>query len=113
MSTSMAHDMANPIAQLLTPANLTTALIAINLLALAACGIDKAVAGRWRVQESTLLALALLGGTPGAYAGRALFRHKTRKQPFSSRLHTIAILQLLGLVAGCVWLWREPGLPVG
>lgn len=41
-----------------------------------------------------MLALALLGGTPGAYAGRRLFRHKTRKQPFSDRLFGILVLQL-------------------
>ena len=39
--------------------------------------------------------LVLIGGTPGAYAGRALFRHKTRKQPFSARLHTIAVFQIV------------------
>jgi uncharacterized membrane protein YsdA (DUF1294 family) len=91
-------------AALLTLANVATALVAMNFCAFAAFGIDKAKAegGHWRVQESTLLMLALLGGSPGAYAGRKLFRHKTRKQPFSRRLHTIAALQvvLLGLAAG-------------
>lgn len=88
------------------PSNLLTALITLNFLAFAAFGLDKikAEAGRWRVRESTLLALALLGGTPGAYAGRALFRHKTRKRPFSTRLHTIAALQLIALGAGVGWL---------
>jgi uncharacterized membrane protein YsdA (DUF1294 family) len=43
-----------------------------------------------------------LGGTIGAYAGRALFRHKTRKQPFSSHLHQTAILQGFAVaLAGC------------
>jgi len=88
-----------PFADLLTPANIVTALIALNFLAFAAFGIDKmkAEAGAWRVQESTLLLLALLGGSPGAYFGRAAFRHKTRKQPFSGQLHTIAVLQVLTL----------------
>jgi uncharacterized membrane protein YsdA (DUF1294 family) len=74
-------------------------LIATNLLAFAAFGIDKMLAGARgrRIAESTLLTLALLGGTPGAYAGRALFRHKTRKQPFSRRLHAIAVVQ--GVIA--------------
>ncbi len=84
---------------LLTPTNLATALIAINFIAFTAFGIDKANAerGHWRIAESTLLTLALLGGTPGAYAGRALFRHKTRKQPFGSQLFAIAVLQMLAL----------------
>ena len=91
---------------LLTGANLATALIAVNFLAFAAFGIDKmkAEAGRWRVQESTLLWLAFLGGSPGAYAGRAAFRHKTRKQPFCRNLHTIALLQVLALGSGLGWI---------
>jgi len=86
-------------------ANLATALIAMNFLAFAAFGIDKwkAEAGYWRVAESTLLTLALLGGSIGAYAGRAAFRHKTRKQPFSSQLHSIAVLQLLLIGGGVGW----------
>ena len=86
---------------LLTPANIATALIAVNFLAFAAFGIDKARAetGAWRISEGTLLRLAVFGGTPGAYAGRAVFRHKTRKQPFCSNLHAIAIIQIIGLAA--------------
>lgn len=92
---------------LFTPANIATALIAVNFCAFAAFGIDKAKAeaGAWRISEGTLLNLALIGGTPGAYAGRALFRHKTRKQPFSSQLHAIAILQLAGMAGLAVYHW--------
>lgn len=84
---------------LLTTANAVTALIAMNFLAFAAFGIDKwkAETGRWRTPESTLLWLAFLGGSPGAYLGRKLFRHKTRKQPFVSNLHSIAFLQVAGI----------------
>ena len=93
---------------LLTPANFATALIAVNFAAFAAFGIDKAKveAGAWRVSEDALLWLALMGGTPGAYAGRSAFRHKTRKQPFNSQLVGIAVLQVLGL-GGLLgwWLW--------
>lgn len=91
---------------LLTPLNIALYLIAINFIAFAAFGIDKARAenGWPRTSEANLLALALIGGTPGAYAGRKLFRHKTRKQPFSSQLHTIAILQIAALVGLGVFL---------
>lgn len=86
---------------LVTPANIATALIVVNFLAFAAFGIDKTFAenGQWRISEATLLRLAFFGGTPGAYAGRAVFRHKTRKQPFCSNLHAIAVLQIVGLAA--------------
>lgn len=90
---------------LLTPANLVVAFIAINFCTFAAFGVDKmkAEAGKWRIAESTLLMLAFLGGSPGAYAGRSLFRHKTRKQPFSNMLHCIAALQGLFIAGGGGW----------
>ena len=75
--------------------------IGINFIAFSAFGIDKWLAetGARRISEASLLGWALLGGTPGAYAGRALFRHKTRKQPFSGQLHAIAVLQVCALAA--------------
>ena len=89
----------------LTPANVATYLIVVNFVAFAAFGLDKmlAEAGQWRIAESTLLMWAWLGGSPGAYAGRQMFRHKTCKQPFSKQLHGIAIIQMLGLGAGAGW----------
>lgn len=89
--------------------NIITALIVLNFATFAAFGIDKFKAenGYWRVQESTLLALALLGGTPGAYAGRSAFRHKTRKQPFNSQLFSITVLQVL--VMGGLIGWQLAG----
>ncbi|PIW55627.1 MAG: DUF1294 domain-containing protein [Sphingomonadales bacterium CG12_big_fil_rev_8_21_14_0_65_65_10] len=80
-------------------------LVVINFVAFAAFGIDKSLAehGQRRISESNLLGWATLGGTPGAYAGRHLFSHKTRKQPFSNWLHTIAILQAALLVGLAVY----------
>ncbi len=97
----------DPLADLLTPANIATALVLMNLLAFAAFGIDKALAESRsrRISEATLLQFAFLGGTPGAYAGRALFRHKTRKQPFSNHLHVIAGFQLCAGVFALIWFW--------
>ena len=43
-----------------------------------------------------LRALAILSGTPGAFAGRDVFRRKTHKQPSISNLLTIAVRQLWG-----------------
>ena len=94
-----------PLPLLLTPANLATYAIAINFAAFAAFGIDKmlAEANRRRIAERDLLTLAMLGGSPGAYAGRHLFRHKTRKQPFCSQLHAVVALQVAGVVALVGW----------
>jgi len=93
---------------LLTPANIITALIALNFMTFAAFAYDKQQAedGGWRISEATLLQFAFMGGTIGAYAGRRLFRHKTRKQPFSTQLHAIALLQVA--MVGVV-LWRLQG----
>ena len=90
----------------LTPTNLAIAITAINLAAFALFGIDKAKArtGAWRVAESTLLMLVFLGGTLGAYAGRAVFRHKTRKAPFNSNLFAVAVLQVAGLGGLLGWM---------
>ena len=98
---------------LLTPDVVTflvLALIALNFVTLIAFGIDKARAedGARRIAETNLLTLALLGGTPGAYAGRRLFRHKTRKQPFGSQLFTIAAGQMLALGALLGWWLSRP-----
>lgn len=82
------------------------ALTCINLAAFAAFGIDKAraAAGGRRISEAALLMLALSGGSAGAYAGRRIFRHKTRKQPFGALLHAIALLHLSMLGVAGAWI---------
>ena len=54
---------------------------------------SRARAGARRIPEADLLGLALVGGTPGVFLARHLFRHKTRKQPFSLQLMLIAVVQ--------------------
>ena len=72
-------------------------IIAINFMSFAAFGIDKsfAEAGSRRISEMGLLRLSAFGGTPGAWAGRSIFRHKTRKNSFSKRLQAITVAQLV------------------
>lgn len=76
-------------------------LVSINLVTIGAFAHDKAAAieGRRRTREADLLMLALMGGSIGAFWARHHFRHKTRKQPFSSRLAWIAAVQA-GIVVG-------------
>lgn len=114
----MIHGNWAPIALLVA-----VAIGAINLWTILLFRIDKDRAnerrpagqtGRWansRIPESRLLWLAALGGTPGAYVARRAFRHKTRKQPFSSDLNKIATVQIIGLVA--LASWQAGWLPVG
>lgn len=91
---------------LLTLPYALAAFALVNLWTFMLFGFDKirAEAGTWRVSEGTLLAWAFFGGSIGAYAGRALFRHKTRKQPFSSHLHQTAILQVFAVALAGGWM---------
>lgn len=56
---------------------------------------QKAKNNRWRIPEKTLMAVALLGGSPGAIAGMKLFRHKTLHSKFSIGLPVILAVQIL------------------
>lgn len=80
-----------------TLTNFILALLLINAVTFVLFGWDKlmAEAGRWRVSEATLLRWSLFGGVGGAYLGRQLFRHKTRKPSFVKSLHRIGLFQLV------------------
>ena len=72
-------------------------LLIINALGLLTMLADKEKAKkhRWRIPESTLLTVAVLGGSIGCYAGMRLFHHKTRKPKFSVGIPVIFAVQLL------------------
>lgn len=59
---------------------------------------QRAQAGKQRIAEADLLGLAVIGGSPGALLARHIFRHKTRKEPFSTQLFVILALQLGALI---------------
>jgi uncharacterized membrane protein YsdA (DUF1294 family) len=77
-----------------------TIIVVLNVFAFAFFWADKRAAelGEWRISESTLLLLALIGGSAGAIAGQQYWRHKTRKEPFRTMLFCIPAIQL-GAVA--------------
>lgn len=62
----------------------TIYLICINFFAFLCFGIDKykAIRRKWRISESFLLSLSVLGGAFGGLIGMILFRHKIRKPMF-------------------------------
>ena len=72
-------------------------LITINIAGFAIMGIDKrkAVKRRWRVRESTLFLIALIGGSAGSIVGMRIFHHKTRHWYFVYGMPLILILQIL------------------
>ena len=57
-----------------------------------------AINGERRIPEADLLSLAIIGGTVGAFLGRHIFRHKTRKEPFSTYLQTILVMQIGAMI---------------
>jgi len=76
----------------------------MSLAAFAAHALDKRAAtrNRRRTPESTLHALELLGGWPGALLARHLFRHKTRKRSYRLAFWAIVAAHL---AAWALWLW--------
>ena len=77
--------------------NIVIYLILINFIAFLSMYIDKkkAIKEKWRIKESTLLMLALVGGSIGAIIGMYAFHHKTQKPRFFLGIPIIIVLQIL------------------
>ena len=71
-------------------------LLAINIATFFLYGIDKYKArkGRWRISEATLLMMAVIGGSIGAWSGMRLWHHKTMHKKFKYGIPVIIILQV-------------------
>lgn len=52
----------------------------------------------WRIKESRLHGLSLVGGWPGAFVAQKLLRHKSRKPSFRIVFWTTVLLNCAGLV---------------
>lgn len=74
-------------------------LVAINIVAFFVYGIDKLKAkrNRWRIPESTLLLLAVIGGSVGALLGMKVWHHKTMHKKFTYGIPFIIAVQILFL----------------
>ena len=71
-------------------------LLAINAVALIVYGIDKykAKKAKWRISEATLLLLAVLGGSIGAWMGMKVWHHKTMHKKFKYGIPAILLIQI-------------------
>ena len=71
-------------------------LLAVNIATFFLYGIDKYKArkGRWRISEATLLMMAVIGGSIGAWAGMRLWHHKTMHKKFRYGIPMIIIVQV-------------------
>ncbi|PID28403.1 MAG: hypothetical protein CSB55_05390 [Candidatus Cloacimonadota bacterium] len=83
-------------------------LFAVNLISFALFGIDKlkSLGNKKRISEKTLLFFTFIGGTPGSFAGKFLFKHKTSKRSFNVKLAAIAVIQVF-LITGWIFLKRN------
>ena len=71
-------------------------MIGINAITFIVYGIDKLKArkGRWRIPEATLLLLAVVGGSIGAWLGIKVWHHKTLHKKFRYGVPAILFLQM-------------------
>ncbi|MGL5259001.1 MAG: DUF1294 domain-containing protein [Lachnospiraceae bacterium] len=74
-----------------------TYLILINLIGFLIMGFDKrrAIKKMFRIPESTLFLIAIIGGGVGSIIGMYHFRHKTKHSSFVYGIPIILIIQLL------------------
>ena len=75
-------------------------LLAVNITTFLLYGIDKykAKKNRWRIPEATLLTVAAIGGSIGAWAGMRVWHHKTMHKKFKYGIPFIIITQIAVLV---------------
>ena len=71
-------------------------LLAVNVVTFWVYGVDKLKAkkGKWRIPESTLLLMAAVGGSVGAWLGMSLWRHKTQHKKFKFGVPAIFVVQM-------------------
>ena len=71
-------------------------LLAINAVAFTMYGIDKykAKKAKWRISEATLLLLAVVGGSIGAWMGMKVWHHKTMHKKFKYGIPAILLIQI-------------------
>jgi uncharacterized membrane protein YsdA (DUF1294 family) len=72
-------------------------LLAINVITYVTYGIDKwkAKRSKWRIPESKLLFMAVIGGSIGAWLGMKVWHHKTMHKKFKYGLPAIFFIQVV------------------
>ena len=75
-------------------------LMFINLITFIIFMIDKfkSINKKWRIKESTLINLCIVGGSIGGFVSMYLFRHKTKHSSFYIGIPLIIIIQIILLI---------------
>ena len=80
--------------------------VCVNVLTFLVYGIDKwqARQGKWRISEATLLLLAVIGGSIGAWLGMRVWRHKTMHKKFKYGIPAILMIHIIriGYMSKCI-----------
>ena len=84
-------------------------LLAINTVTFFVYGIDKykAKKAKWRIPEVTLLLLAVLGGSIGAWMGMKVWHHKTMHKKFKYGIPAILLIQIALMAYLHMNLWKQ------
>ena len=84
-------------------------LLAVNAVTFIVYGIDKykAKKAKWRISEATLLLLAVLGGSVGAWMGMKVWHHKTMHKKFKYGIPAILLIQIALMAYLHVNLWKQ------
>ena len=71
-------------------------LVAVNAITFFLYGIDKwkAKRSKWRIPEATLLGMAVIGGSIGAWLGIRVWHHKTMHKKFQFGIPLIIVAQI-------------------
>lgn len=77
-------------------------LLTINALGFLLMTVDKYKAKKnlWRIPESTLMTVALIGGSIGSLVGMYTVRHRTKHLKFTVGIPVILVLQ----IAAFIWI---------
>ena len=73
-----------------------TSIALINFITFIVYGIDKYKArkGKWRISENSLLLLAVIGGSIGAWFGIKIWHHKTMHKKFYYGIPLVILVQV-------------------
>lgn len=84
-------------------------LLGINAVTFIVYGIDKykAKKAKWRIPEATLLLLAVLGGSIGAWMGIKVWHHKTMHKKFKYGIPAILLIQIALMAYLHMNLWKQ------
>lgn len=84
-------------------------LLAINAVTFIVYGIDKYKAKKamWRISETTLLLLAVLGGSIGAWMAMRVWHHKTMHKKFKYGIPAILLIQIAMMAYMHILIWSH------